>query len=365
MASTTSGVLRCPKGLETPMPSYGFLLSQVQVRRRAMKGEPLRLGTLQPPDDLSDSGLDALRIIYGIMRGLRGYRIDESGTNARRHFTVASAEGVGRCVKFTANLGKSGQDSTINDPEAGAEADPFVRSRRHIETLNEPRRGLLLLPDRSTAGLLVVEAHGRSSWRDILTAELKRLFRQNTEQLVLDVNSVVDAAALARYLEEAKVNRLILRRYKLPRDFAGGLEMGAEEDDTFSMKTEIEGPFRRVILNRLQENSAARRQLLVMNEMNYDELNVQVQVGDRRVTISVVGDRAPSIINVISGTRPSDAAFYRAVTDMIAEIAPGVGVNLGDGWATSPWSDAGRAFIIERRPADSEEDPDDAENGDQ
>lgn len=343
------------------MPSYGFLMSQIQIHRRAAKSEPLRLGTQLPPDDPADSGTDTLQILYGIMRGLQGEQLDERGANATRHFTVATVEGVGRCIRFTANLGKSGQDSTIKDPEA--DTDPFVRNRRHIETLNDPRRGLILIPDRSTAGLLIVEAHGRSSWRDILRDELKRTFRQHTDQLVLDVNSVVDAVALARYLEEAKVNRLILRRYKLPKDFGNGLELG-EEDETFSMKTEIAGPFRRRVLRRLQENSEDRRRLLVMNDMNYDELNVQVQVGERQATISVVGDRAPSIINVIGGTRPNDATFYRAVTDSIAEMAPGVGVNLGDGWATTPWSEEGKAFIIERS-ATSEEDPDGEQTGDE
>jgi len=54
------------------------------------------------------------------------------------------------------------------------------------------------------------------------------------------------------------------------------------------------------------------------------------------------------VLNVIGATRPTDAAFYRAVQETVQSLASGVDVRLDSDWTTRPWSDEGRAFIIER-----------------
>jgi len=329
------------------MPSYGFMMSQIRVHRIRQADAPLRLGSLLPPDD-QGTGTAALKLMYGIMRGLSGLRVaDSKGT---KHFKVTSVEGIGQCVHFQFELGRSGQDSTITDPEAESGAEPFLRSQRHIETLAQPRRGLFILPANSTAGLLAIEAHGRSTGRDLLKTELKRAVRAVTEEnLILDVDPVADVVALAEYLEQANINTINLRRYKLPKDVADQLEIDHEGDDAGSMQMMIEGRFKRGLLEKLRNNPDARKRLLVMQGIDFDELNVQLEANGRRLTMAVIGEHAPTIINVIGPTRPTDERFHEAVRATATEIALGLNVRLGDdNWATEPWSDEGRAFIIER-----------------
>ncbi|AEA27899.1 hypothetical protein Psed_5772 [Pseudonocardia dioxanivorans CB1190] len=341
------------------MPSYGYMISQVCARKHAVK-EPLRLGTLRPADDPSESGgADALELLYGIMHGLVDHRLT-TGSDKTRHLTIKSVTGIGRCVKFTYEIGRSGQASTITDPDDDSGSAPFNRSPRHIETQHHPRRGLLVLPDRSTAGMLVVEAHGRSTRRDVLRDELKRSFRRVTDGLILDVDPVADAAALARYLEEANINAINLRRYSIPHDLAENMGQ-AEEAGSFSMKTQITGPFKRVFLKRLQNESDVRRRLLVMNDLDYNELNVETQSGDRTLTMSVIGDQAPRFINVIGSSRPSDQDFYASVNGSVSEVASGLGVSLPSNWATEGWSPEGAAYRIE--PVTSSEEDADGSGG--
>ncbi len=324
------------------MPSYGYTIHQFQVHPHGKPDEALRLGTLEAPDVPGDAGTDALDVLYGLLYGMVGHPVADRADSTRR-LELTSVHGVGRCVRFSGDLGRSGQESQIIDPGDGS---TFQRTSRHIE--NVARRGLLVVPDHSTAGLLIVEAYGRTTGRRLLADDLKRTFRSYTER-ILDFLPAVDSKALAAYLEQAKINAIRLRRYKLPSDVADQLEMEGDQVDAGELDTFVRGPIKRTILNRLQHSEDARRRMLVIGGTEYNEASVQVQVGSRPLTVDITSDRAPKFITVIGPRRPTDEQFYAEVTAAIPDMAPGVNVRLAHEWATKPWSDEQRQFMIERR----------------
>lgn len=86
-----------------------------------------------------------------------------------------------------------------------------------------------------------------------------------------------------------------------------------------------------------------------MGNIEFEELNVQVESSHRNMTISITGDRAPSFIHVIGPDRPNDVKFYREAIDTVGEVAGGAGIVLGEaGWATEPWTEGGTSFSIRR-----------------
>lgn len=230
------------------MPSYGFIMSQVRIHAHGQKESPVRIGTLAPPDEAAGTGTnEGLKILYGVLNGLIDTRVPSA--TGTRHLKVKTVDGVGQCVKFSYELGTSGQDSVFTDPETGEDSPVFRRLSRHIEIEKERRRGLLVAPDNSATGMLVLEAHGRQTGRELLRDELKRSFRWAADGLILDVDPYVDPAALARYLEEVNINSINLRRSNVPSDLAATYDMDQGEASAGSLKMQLTGSFRRELLD--------------------------------------------------------------------------------------------------------------------
>lgn len=326
------------------MPSYGYMVYRFNVHRHGKAGSPLRLGTLEDPNEPGDAGTDALDIVYGILQGMVGIPVTDAKS---KHLTIETVTGVGRCVRFTCQLGQSGQESQISDPE-DTESPAFRRTARHVEAI--PSRGMLIVPNRSVHGLMVIEAHGRRTGRELFQGEVKRLFRVATsETLIMNFTPAIDEVALAQYLANAQVNSIGLRRNTIPKDLAEVMEMEQEEKSAGTLNMKVQGRFKRDILHKLQQNAEARRRMLTVDGLEFDELNVKVQVGDRQTTVSVTGDQMPMFINVIDPKhRPPDDRFYSAVQAEVPQISRGLNVQLTGDWASRPWSEERKAFIIER-----------------
>lgn len=339
--------------------SYGYLIWKVFLHKHGRIDEPLRLGTLQPLDSTEETPADgpvALRTFYGVLRGLVGSEIKDA--SGEKRITVKSVNGDGQCVRFSMDLGRSGEESDIFDP--GQDQPVFQRKRHHIDTTK--RRGMLVLPDRSPAGLLILEAHGRGTGKDLLAAELKRIVKAHTDRLITEFPDLADPGALAEYLKQADIKRVTLKRTGVPEDIANGIGMLFDEAEVGRLELQIKQsrrfPWRRDVLTKLLEAEGdQRRQMLTVNGLEYQELNVQVAVGRRRTTVSVTGQQAPSFIYLMdpADERPSDDVFYAQVNETVADVAEGAGVRLGSTWASQPWSEASRGFIIER-PAQEESD---------
>ncbi|GAA4737501.1 hypothetical protein [Actinomycetospora chibensis] len=242
-------------------------------------------------------------------------------------------------------LGSSGQQSRFHDPDAADDDVPvFERDGRHIE-VDDPRRELLFMPERAATGLLVLEAKGRSTGKDQLTAVLKPTLRAHNETsgLIMDFNPLVDEKALEKYLAEAQVKDITLRRNSISQDIANAVYEDASQSELVGrMELRIDpgamGPVRKALAYSLRRDDGRRRKLLAVHGMEFEELNVSMDVGDRQVQLNVTGDRVPTFVYHISGNRPDDQQFYREVTAMVPDTAKALGITVGPEWQDGEWS---------------------------
>lgn len=330
------------------MTNYGYMLFTFRVHRHGDPDNPLPLGELSRATgapSLPAGHTDALIILYGLLNGLSGRRIDERN----RHLAIASVCPKGRCIRFTLDLGVSGQSSVFLDPAEESNAPVFTRADRHIET--NPRRGLMVVPTNSTVGLLVLEARSRSTGRDQLAAALKRGIRKHTG-LIIDFDAVVHEAALSAFLAQAHINAITLKRHSIPHDIAEQLEVRQPEEHLGRMELKISrgriGAFRRQLADKFRQDSQARTRLLSMGGLDFNELNVQMQVGERNTTLSVAADKSPTFVYHLSSTEmPSELRFYEEVFKMVPEVAGAFGMIVGAGWDTGEWSEEHREVSLD------------------
>ncbi|MEU3456891.1 hypothetical protein ABZ671_25315 [Micromonospora sp. NPDC006766] len=307
---------------------YGYALSAFRVRPHG--GDPQPLGSF-------DGTTDALPILYGVLRGLAGQPVSER----QRHLSVKSVEPAGRAVRFSVKVGNSGQRSEFYDRDDD-QTVVFHRDDRHIE--HTTLRGLLLAPADSTTGLLALEVQGRVGAKTLLGPALSKRFRHFSDGYILDIASVVDEEGLARLLAEAQAHQITLRRAGLPQDVADAVEMSAQDAETGKLELKITPgkikQFQRSLVAKLRgEDDTARRRLLHVTGVDFDELSVVMTVGERSTTLTVTAERVPSFVYDLPGReKPDDSRFYGEVTRTINEISTAVGVVVRPEWDTGKWS---------------------------
>lgn len=321
------------------MTSYGYMFFTLSVHKHGEATNPLVLGDLLPDTPPSakvqKSKTDAVVTFYGVLNGLRGKRIDEKN----RHLTITSVAPAGRCIRFTTELGTSGQSSIFVDPDADDEP-VFMRQGRHIET--NQRRGLLVVPTNSTVGLLALESRSRSTGRDQFTAVLKRGVRAHTGMIV-DFDAVVHEDALEAFLEQAHIKAITLRRQGLPTDLAEQLEVLQPDAPYGRLEMTIsrgrKGEFKQLLANKFRRDADARNRLLRAGGLGFDEINVRMEVGDRSTTLSVSANQMPSFVyHLSSQDMPTDQHFYDEVMTMVPEVAKAFGAIVGGDWQSGEWS---------------------------
>lgn len=317
---------------------YGYMIYTFKVHRH---------GSVESPEELGhfDGEHDALVSLYGALRGLATRRVSDS---KNRHIRAKGVKGIGRTVRFAVDVGQSGQSSEFYDPDDD-EKPVFERQDQHIET--NARRGLVVAPSRATTGLLIMEAHGRSTAKSLLAPQLARIFRYHSEGYILSIASVVDEAALKKFIAEARAHEITLRRTGLPSDIADAVELSRDEASVGKMELRIVPGkirwFQQTLISKLRGDNSTRRKLLQLHGLEFDELSVGMTVGDRRTTLTVTADHVPTFIYDIR-TRgvPDDERFYNEVLATVREIGPAVGVSVTPGWDDSAWSDEAQDAIL-------------------
>jgi hypothetical protein len=319
------------------MTKYGYVVAHTFRVHRARK-DPEPLG------DFDGSGRDALVVLYGILRGLAVTTVQD----ANRHLRARNVEARGRTVRFAIELGTSGQTSEFFDPAAG-DRPVFNREDRHIET--GVRRGLIYASSRAPVGLLITEVRGRSGAKTLLAPTLSRIFRHYTEH-VLDIATIADEDALRQFLERASFKEVTLRRTGLPRDIADAVQFATEDAEAGKLEMRIKPgsvarDYQRRIVERLRGDQDARRRLLQIHELDFSELSVSMEVGDRQTTLTVTADRVPTFVYDLPMRRePTDAEFYAEVRHAMPEIARAVGASVSTGWEAGEWSADARATLL-------------------
>jgi hypothetical protein len=176
-----------------------------------------------------------------------------------------------------------------------------------------------------------------------VVAVLKRGFRRHTG-LIIDFDAVVHEDALTAFLAQAQINALTLKRHSLPHDIAEQLEVRQPEEHLGCLELRIGrgriSAFRQHLVDKFRNDKAARSRLLSMGGLDFDELNVKMQVGDRNTTLSVSADKVPSFVYHLSSTsEPTNQHFYDEVFKMVPEVASAFGMIVGAAWKTGTWSE--------------------------
>src|SRR6266508_150594 len=320
------------------MTKYGYVVHTFRVHPWGKK-EPLSLGDF-------DAGRDALPLLYGALRGLTQQGI----TVGTRHLRVKTLNAIGRTVQFSVEVGHSGQTSQFFDPDDNSKP-VFERSDRHIET--GIRRGLVVAPGKSSAGLLIMEVHGRSGAKTLLAPTLSKIFRHHTD-FVLEIAAVADQSALEQFIAQAHAHSITLRKSGLPTDIADMVEINHKDASAGKIEMRITPgnklkQFQQGLVDRLRGEGDTRQRLLHVHGLEFDELSVGMTVGERQTTLTVTADRVPSFVYDLScgATAPSDDLFFDEVMDTVREIGPAVGVIVTPGWDTGDWSADAAAMILE------------------
>ncbi|MGH3628086.1 MAG: hypothetical protein ACRDRL_11695 [Sciscionella sp.] len=246
---------------------------------------------------------------------------------------------MGRSVRFEVEVGHSGRTSRIFEPD-DQDKPVFERVERHIDS--EARRGLLVVPAASTAGLLLFEVQGRSGAKSLLAPTLKRVFRTATDH-ILDLAAVADQGALERYLAEANIRNILLRRTGWPSDVADAAEFAPEDVEEGKLEMRLTPgkikQYQRRLVERLRGDSDVRGRLLHLYNIHFDEISVSMDGAERRTTLTVTGDNIPTFIYDLSGRgRPSDESFYAELATGVEEIARAVGVHVSGDWQAGEWT---------------------------
>jgi|GEM_PF-4147761 hypothetical protein len=307
---------------------YGYTAYTFRVHQHGHPDEPLRLGGF-------GTGQDALPLLYGAFQGL----MRQSVTEGYRHLRCTHVHPIGRSVRFEVEIGHSGRSSRIFEPDDDNKP-VFERAERHIDS--KARRGLLVVPSASTAGLLLLEVQGRSGAKALLAPTLKRMFRAATDH-ILDLASVADQGALERYLAEANIRNILLRRTGWPSDVADAAEFDPEDVEEGKIEMRLTPGkiklYQRRLVERLRGDSDVRGRLLQLYNIDFDELSVSMDGPERRTTLTVTGDNIPTFVYDLSGRgRPSDEVFYTELAAGVGEIARAVGVHVGEGWQAGEWT---------------------------
>lgn len=330
------------------MTSYGYQLFTFGIHK-PRQPDNLILGELLHPSDSEQARTagwknDSLYTIYGVLHGAEGRRID-SGT---KHLTIKNVTGSGRCIRFTAEVGTSGQTSVFKDPHATTPV--FERGLQHIESGDH--RGLLVVPARSRRGLLVLEARGRATGRPQIEALLKTSFRTHGG-LVLDLAAIADSAALSAYIDRAAINAVTLKKHSLPPDVADYLDVPETERDYGGLELKINPGrarrFARTVVEKFRGEGPTRRGLLEMHQLHFDELQVKMDDGDRKVTLTVEADMAAPTFtyHLETSAALTDDQFYSEVLETVPGVAHGVGVMVRGNWQSEPWPDEMTQLVLD------------------
>ncbi|ALG13557.1 hypothetical protein AOZ06_47845 [Kibdelosporangium phytohabitans] len=101
------------------------------------------------------------------------------------------------------------------------------------------------------------------------------------------------------------------------------------------------------LANKFRRDDRARRRLLSVHGLDFSELNVKMQVGERNTTLCVSSDRMPAFVYQLSSIGvPTEERFYAEVLRMVPEVGRAFGANVGADWHAGSWSKESLATVV-------------------
>lgn len=189
-------------------------------------------------------------------------------------------------VDVALRTGEKGVRSDIEKPDT-------VIPRYPDDTERLRAFALFRAPAANHEGIAVFhQPHGRGI-KSLLAEYLKQEFRNRFDGVALHIQPCIDANELQQLLQEGLMKNIRLRRKRHPADAFDGLDDYADPEEVGKVEVAIQPPRGRSMFNRgqrlerLLEQSHEGEQL-IFDGVEYDELSVEVQRGDRTKVIRVV-----------------------------------------------------------------------------
>lgn len=188
-------------------------------------------------------------------------------------------------------------DVTLRTGEKGVRSDieksDAVVPRYPDDTERLRAFALFRVPAANHEGMAVFhQPHGRGI-KSLLADHLKKDFRNRFDGAALHLDPCVDASELRELMQDGRMKKIRLRHKRHPADDFDGLDDYADPEEVGKVEVAIQPPRGRFmqrrgqLLERLLEQSHEGEQL-IFDGVEYDELSVEVQRGNRTKIIQVI-----------------------------------------------------------------------------
>jgi hypothetical protein len=93
-------------------------------------------------------------------------------------------------------------------------------NRENGDTEPRPYYFLIYAPDEHDTGIIMLQRTGRNGIKSVFEATLKKFYRDNFDQLIIEMRSAIPRQLIDRYIDEGNFGSLTLTKYGLPGDIA-------------------------------------------------------------------------------------------------------------------------------------------------
>ncbi|MGV9345785.1 hypothetical protein ACWDSD_13420 [Streptomyces spiralis] len=295
------------------------------VVHRRQKKEPL------PLDNFTETGIDLLQVIYGYLAFLK----EEGFDNSENNTVLRSQEIAQQNRHLRVSLARGEYGVTSQFEERGSGNPRFNRERSDVEMLTF--RNLIILPKGREVGLLLTERVGNRGVYTAFSTGLQRAFRKRFPEYIVEVNNLTPEAAVSRVLDQGELKKIRLVRNSIPGDIADQYELDHHERELGTFETVITAPRRRFLakkaITKAINGDTQVSSLLEWQNVNYDDLRVEVQVGRSSRTVSVSSGKTPLVTFDIDQELLdhegdlSDDVFYQEALKIAVELAEDVSLT--------------------------------------
>jgi hypothetical protein len=236
-----------------------------------------------------------------------------------------------------------------------------VREERYQRQVDDaellPLRNIFIVPEHGTVALLMTERVGKNGLISILGPVMRRTFSSLYTEFVIEIEPLAPAAAIKHSIEDGKIKAIRLVKYGIPSDVADQYMLGQHEEQLGNMELYLRPGRNRFFGKSIADvidDDDRKAGLLEFNGVTYDDIKLEVRVGNQNRTLTITREIPPRVTFPISPQaatdalgRPLDEAFYGHATDVARELSLDLGINFERVQSSNfKWTDAMLQKII-------------------
>jgi len=201
-------------------------------------------------------------------------------------FKFENLDASGRIVKGIVKTGEYGYESDLIDAQTGL--DTHHRTSDEAELL--PFYFLALIPSGSDEGILLLQRFKQFGITSIFREIVQRQFNKAFKNHSIEINPLVPDQVLNRIIDESRIVKARFIKFRLPTDTAERLAAGHREDQfeveyTIKAKQKNHVPLTERIKASMRNETDSN--ILELENFEYDNVKIEVEVGDKLRTIDL------------------------------------------------------------------------------